>query len=207
MVAALVVGGLRGVAATRRFRLENPGGGVQVARGRPVIFAIWHNRLALCLPVYRFLVQSVAPERQLAALVSASRDGALLAAILESFGAHPVRGSSSRRGPQALLEMASSAERGFDLALTPDGPRGPRYRVQPGAVALAVVTGRPIVPVGINTRWRVTLRSWDRFQIPLPFGHCRVVVGKPVEVKGPDPAALEAARGELEAGLLAITSD
>ena len=82
----------------------------------------------------------------MAAMVSASKDGGFLASILECFGVQPVRGSSSRRGPQALLELTGWAERGYDLAITPDGPRGPRYVVQEGIIALAQVTGLPIVP-------------------------------------------------------------
>ncbi len=89
-------------------------------------------------------------QRRLAALVSASRDGGLLAAILELFGVQPVRGSSSRRGAQALLELTTWAERGYDLAITPDGPRGPRYVVQEGVMSLAQITGLPIVPVSYH---------------------------------------------------------
>ena len=85
-------------------------------------------------------------------MVSASRDGGILAGILEQFGVKPVRGSSSRRGPQALLEMTTWAERGYDLAITPDGPRGPRYKVQEGVISAAQLTGLPIVPVGVSSQ-------------------------------------------------------
>ena len=78
-------------------------------------------------------------------MVSASKDGAFLTSILECFQVQPVRGSSSRRGPQALLELTTWAERGYDLALTPDGPRGPRYVVQEGVMSLAQLTGLPII--------------------------------------------------------------
>ncbi len=83
--------------------------------------------------------------RKLAALVSASKDSALLAAVLAKFGVEQVRGSSSRRGPQALLELTTLAQMGYDLAVTPDGPKGPRYSVQEGIVALAQLTGLPII--------------------------------------------------------------
>src|SRR4030095_14421736 len=83
----------------------------------------------------------------LAAMVSASKDGALLARILEDFGVQPVRGSSSRRGPQALLELTTWSERGYDLAITPDAPRGPCYIVQEGVMSLAQLTSLPVVPV------------------------------------------------------------
>ena len=94
----------------------------------------------------------------------------------------PVRGSSSRRGPQALLELTSWAERGYDLAITPDGPRGPCYVVQEGVMALAQVTGLPIVPFSYHLRWKIRVKSWDRFQIPLPFSPCDMIIGKPVRV-------------------------
>ncbi|HOC49758.1 MAG TPA: lysophospholipid acyltransferase family protein, partial [Verrucomicrobiota bacterium] len=128
----------------------------------------------------------------------ASRDGALLAAILECFGVQPVRGSSSRRGPQALLELSGWAERGYDLAITPDGPRGPCYVVQEGVIGLAQVTGLPIVPASCRLGRKVRLRSWDGFQVPLPFSRCDVVIGAPVRV--PRDAA-EAEREALRQGL------
>jgi len=111
-------------------------------------------------------------------LVSASKDGAFLSAILERFGVQPVRGSSSRRGAQALLELATWAERGYDLAITPDGPRGPIYVVQDGTMTLAQITGLPIVPASFRLQWKIQLNSWDRFQIPLPFSRCEIYLGK-----------------------------
>jgi len=120
--------------------------------------------------------------RPLAALVSASRDGAMLAAILAAFGVDVVRGSTSRRGPQALLELTSRAELGFDVAVTPDGPRGPRYIVQMGVIALAQLTGSPIIPVTSETYPKICLKSWDRFQVPLPFSVCRITLHEPLVV-------------------------
>jgi lysophospholipid acyltransferase (LPLAT)-like uncharacterized protein len=101
---------------------------------------------------------------------------------LENFRVQPVRGSSSRRGAQALVELISWAERGYDLAVTPDGPRGPCYAVQDGVLALAQLTGRPIIPFGYRLSWRIRLKSWDRFQIPLPFSRCDIVHGEPIVV-------------------------
>ena len=118
----------------------------------------------------------------LAAMVSASKDGGFLAGILECFNVQPVRGSSSRRGPQALLELTTWAERGYDLAITPDGPRGPCYVVQEGVMSLAQVTGLPIVPVSYHVNWKIRVNSWDRFQIPLPFSRCEMIYAKPIFV-------------------------
>jgi len=88
-----------------------------------------------------------------------------------------VRGSSSRRGAQALLELTSYAQLDFNLAVTPDGPRGPRYVVQKGVIDLAQLTGLPIIPVTSNMRRKYCLKSWDRFQIPLPFSKCELILG------------------------------
>jgi lysophospholipid acyltransferase (LPLAT)-like uncharacterized protein len=162
---------VKACGATVRFKLDDPADFLNrsAATPEPVIFCIWHNRLALCLKIYQRFVQARQPARRLAAMVSASRDGGLLARALELFAVQPVRGSSSRRGPQALLELTTWAERGYDLAITPDGPRGPRYVVQDGVIALSQLTGRPIVPASYHLSWKWQAKSWDRFQIPLPF--------------------------------------
>ena len=94
----------------------------------------------------------------------------------------PVRGSSSRRGPQALRELVAWGERGYDLTITPDGPRGPCYQVADGVTSLAQLTGLMIVPVAFNLNWKVRVKSWDRFQIPLPFARCEVRLAKPISV-------------------------
>ena len=146
--------------------------------------------------------------RKLAALVSASKDGALLSAILDRFGIEQVRGSSSRRGPQALLELTTRGENGYDLAVTPDGPKGPRYVVNQGVVQLAQLTGLPIVPVTINTRWKFCLRSWDGFQIPIPFSRCEIILRRPIHVaKEADDPKREEIRRELEASLKSSSID
>jgi lysophospholipid acyltransferase (LPLAT)-like uncharacterized protein len=196
------------VAKTIRFRVRDPHGFLQEKKFGPVIFCLWHNRLALCVEIYfRFRRrQFVAPG--LAGLVSASRDGALLAAIFQRFGVQPVRGSSSRRGAQALRELTTWAERGYDLAITPDGPRGPRYVVAEGAVGLAQITALPVVPVSYFLKWKIRLKSWDGFQIPLPFSVCEVTAGRifrvPPEIS---EAEREELRQQLEAELRAITKD
>lgn len=197
-----------GVAATCRISVRDPGGILPMIRGRPVIFAVWHNRLAFSMIVYRRLFRSGLGGRRMAALVSASRDGAFLAAILESFSVVPVRGSTSRRGPQALVEMKSLAEAGHHLAITPDGPRGPRYRAQIGMLGLARITGFPIVPVSVNCAWRWDAPSWDRFQVPLPFARCEISLGEPMEVDvSSDDVALEQGRALIESRLKGLTRD
>src|SRR5260221_11537238 len=144
----------------------------------------------------------------MAAMVSASKDGGFLAGVLECFKVQPVRGSASRRGPQALLELTTWAERGFDLAITPDGPRGPCYEVQDGVMSLAQITGLPIIPFSCYIRWKLRVKSWDKFQIPLPFSRCEMRMGKQVRI--PREATDEermALRQQLESTLRSITKD
>jgi lysophospholipid acyltransferase (LPLAT)-like uncharacterized protein len=144
----------------------------------------------------------------MAAMVSASRDGGFLAGILDSYGIKPVRGSSSRRGSQALLELTSWAERGYDLAITPDGPRGPRYTVQDGVISLAQITGLPIIPASYSLSWRWQAKSWDGFLIPLPFARWEIVAGKMMRVpREATDAEREALRQQLETELREITRD
>lgn len=206
LIARAVYLGLRSLSLGIRLRLHDPHGTASLVRERPVIFTVWHNRLALSLVVYEWLVRD-RPGRRMAAMVSASRDGALLAAVLEAFHVQPVRGSTSRRGPQALLELTSWAGRGYDLAITPDGPRGPRYVVQPGAVAVARVSGLPIIPIACNSRSKIQLRSWDRFQIPLPFSPLEVQVGPALILDRDSSRTIEEWRLELEQRLHALTVD
>src|SRR6185312_6528035 len=167
---------------TLRMRWDNRSDfSVDQLRG-PGIYCLWHNRLLLCMEVYWRELKYRDIGKGLAALISASKDGAFLAAILERFHVVPVRGSSSRRGAQALLELTSCAERGYDLAITPDGPRGPCYVVQEGIMSLAQLTGLPIIPIGFYSRRKIRVKSWDQFQVPLPFSRCEINIGKPIYV-------------------------
>src|SRR4051812_3908792 len=136
----------RAYTMTLRIRWDNRSSYSIDELSGPAIYCLWHNRLILCMEAYLEQTKRRSVRVGLAALISASKDGAFLEAILDRFGVQAARGSSSRRGPQALLELTSWAERGYDLAITPDGPRGPRYIVQPGVMSLAQLTGLPIVP-------------------------------------------------------------
>ena len=208
LAAALVYVLVRCIAGTVRFKLKDGSGLFSGVPGEKVIFALWHNRLALSVILYRRYILKFAPERRIAGMVSASRDGALLARIFEHFGVEAVRGSSSRRGGQALLELTTWAERGYDLAITPDGPRGPRYEVQDGVISTAQLTGLPIVPVSYHLNWKIQSKSWDRFQIPLPFARCEIVTGRVLRVpREASDAEREGLRKQLEAELRAITQD
>jgi lysophospholipid acyltransferase (LPLAT)-like uncharacterized protein len=208
MVAWVIYGCVRLVAATVRFEWVDALPLTPSQQAGPTIYCIWHNRLSLCLILYEKYFERKPGPRGLAAIVSASRDGGLLTRVLQLFRVQPVRGSSSRRGPQALRELVTWAERGFDIAVTPDGPRGPRYRVQPGVISLSQLTGLPIVPVGYHLSSKVSANSWDRFQIPLPFARCQVRFGPALCVpRGASRSEREALREQLENYLLAIAGD
>ena len=198
----------RAMAASMRVTWRDDSGLLTGDKPEPVIFCTWHNRLALSLMIFRDYVKARQPSRRLAALVSASKDGGLLARVLNHFGVEAVRGSSSRRGAQALLELTSCIERGSDVAITPDGPRGPCYVIQPGVLALAQLTGLPIVPVSYHVNWKIRVKSWDRFQIPLPFARCEMIYEKPILVpREATDAEREKLRLQLETALKKITVD
>jgi hypothetical protein len=144
----------------------------------------------------------------IAAMISASRDGGFITDIVQRFGMQSIRGSSSRRGPQALLEATGWIEREYSVAITPDGPRGPAYRVQDGIIQLSKLTGRPIIPVSTFTHWKIRLKSWDRLQIPLPFTRCDIRFGEPIwAARDASDAQLEEIRVKLEEIMHSITYD
>jgi lysophospholipid acyltransferase (LPLAT)-like uncharacterized protein len=174
----------------------------------PVIFCVWHNRLAMAVPNYGDFIREHWPANGLAALVSASRDGAFLSSILEHFGIQAIRGSSSRRGPQALLEATTFiSEKNYNIVITPDGPRGPCYRIDDGIISLARLTGRPIVPLCFEARPKWRLRSWDKFQLPWPFARCRFSYGPAFFVpRDADDAQREKIRVSLESTMLEINT-
>ncbi len=199
---------LRALLATVRCRLKTPSAYLAPNAPTPVIFCIWHNRLATCVKVLDVHRRPHNAGAGMAALISASKDGAFLASILEWFKVQPVRGSSSRRGAQAMLEMTTWAGRGYDLTITPDGPRGPCYKNQDGITSLAQLTGLPIVPVAFNLNWKISVKSWDRFQIPLPFARCEVCVGPALRVpQNASDAERDTLRQELQQRLMEITRD
>jgi lysophospholipid acyltransferase (LPLAT)-like uncharacterized protein len=209
LLALLIWLGISGVAKTIRFRIHDPHGFLERRDTGPMIFCFWHNRLALSVELYSRLRRERSAAG-VAGLVSASKDGALLAAIIERFGVVASRGSSSRRGAQALRELTTWSERRYDLAITPDGPRGPRYNLADGAAGLAQLTGLPILPFSYYLQWKLQLKSWDAFQIPLPFSICEVNLGRIFQVSPGGCASdetREVFRQQLESELRSITRD
>lgn len=135
------------------------------------IFLLWHNRL---FPLIAALVRVGVQGREFYGLVSASRDGGQLSFFLESIGLKPVRGSSSRRGAVAARELLKVLGHGNHVAITVDGPRGPCYEPQMGASLLVQVTGAPVVLLGAECESCISLWSWDRFIVPMPFSRVKI---------------------------------
>ena len=169
---------------------------------RPLIYAVWHGRI-LIVPWLNARLRRSEGARRVRVLASRSRDGQLMADFARRFGLDVVRGSSSRGGMEALRELTHAIRAGEDVAMVPDGPRGPARRLQAGIVALAATTGAPIVPVGVAARPARRLGSWDRFMVPVPFARCAVVFGGVLEVERHDDR--EDARVRVERALEAAT--
>ena len=195
---------VRLLSLTVRCRLEDESGLISVDSREVFLFAFWHNRLAMMPHLYWKYMR----RRKMAALISASRDGEILARVLVRFHFTPVRGSSSRRGQAALLEMSRLVADGYDAGITPDGPRGPRYEVQSGIIDLGVLTGLKILPVSYVLSHKIELKSWDGFQIPLPFARCTVRVGKPITLaRDADEATQETKRCELQSEMRRLSQE
>jgi len=169
---------LRLLIATIRFEIVDEGGIIARPPKGPMLFAGWHNRLLIIGPLYRTLF----PGRPISVLISGSRDGEYLTRILAHFQIGTARGSTSKKGGSAIRELLRRIADGQDSGITPDGPRGPRYVVKPGLIQAASLSGAPIVPLSYVLGWKKELRSWDRFQIPLPFSTCRFVWGTPIPI-------------------------
>ena len=137
---------------------------------QPVAVVVWHNRLFLAGEFAR----RYRTERPICALVSASKDGAWLAAFLRMMGVEPVRGSSSNLGREAAKTLIEKLREGSDVAITPDGPRGPMYTVEPGVLVVSRRVNAPMVLMGAEYGPARRLGSWDRFYLPLPFSRVQM---------------------------------
>jgi lysophospholipid acyltransferase (LPLAT)-like uncharacterized protein len=190
---------LRALALTWRFRVvgEERLRALR-ARGQPVIFAFWHGRMLPLLWHHR--------GRGIAVLISEHGDGEIIARIAAALGYRTVRGSTSRGAERALLGMIRTVRDGVEVAITPDGPRGPAETFAPGAMVIAQRSRAPIIPLAAAASGAWRLRSWDRFMIPRPFARITISYGEPWwpgDLSARDAAA---AAPELEATLRAHTA-
>lgn len=166
--------------------------------GERFMYAFWHQRQIYFTWSHR--------DAEAAVLVSKSKDGELIARTMELSRIGAVRGSSSRGGAAAAREMVEILRAGRDVGITPDGPRGPAREVKEGAVRVAQLAGMPIIPIANALSHKIEIaKSWDRLQVPLPFGHSVVIYGEPVRVAESDDLAAKAA--ELKAAIDALTDE
>jgi lysophospholipid acyltransferase (LPLAT)-like uncharacterized protein len=193
---------IRLVYATNRWSVE----GAEHARrlretGRPFILAFWHGRLMMIPMAW----QRLAPIHM---LISAHRDGRIIAESVAYFGVQTVTGSTSRGGSAALRSMVKSLAAGDCVGITPDGPAGPAMAASVGIVNVARLSGAPIVPVTFAASRRWTMRSWDRMQVALPFGRGAFIWGEPIVLETRlDEAGVERARELVERRMLDMVAE
>jgi lysophospholipid acyltransferase (LPLAT)-like uncharacterized protein len=163
-----------------------------------VIYTFWHGRMFILCYSHRWQKNHV--------LISQHRDGELIARIIERLGFVSVRGSTTRGGTKAIFEMAKKGASGYDLAITPDGPKGPVFKVQLGTMYIAQRSGMPIVPITNSAKSRWILSTWDGFLIPQPFSKAVIMIGEPIYVPlESTPQELEKKRDQLEERLVELT--
>jgi lysophospholipid acyltransferase (LPLAT)-like uncharacterized protein len=165
--------------------------------GKRPIMAFWHGRVLTATYYFR--------RRGIVVMISENFDGEWIARIIEQFGFRTSRGSTTRGGQRALLQLKREMDRGLPSGFAVDGPRGPARQARPGAIWLAKLTGNPVVPFHMEASRYWTLKSWDRTQIPKPFATVALAVGAPIEVPHEaDETVLEAKRVEVEQSLLEL---
>ena len=165
-----------------------------VQSGRQPVMAFWHGRILPATYYFR--------RRGIVVITSENFDGEWIAGIIERFGYGTARGSTSRGGLKAMLQLVKDMEQGRPAGFTLDGPRGPALVAQPGAIWLARTTGNPVLPFHLEASRAWSLRSWDRTQIPKPFSTVALVVGEPMEIAGDaTDGQVEQSRQDLEARL------
>lgn len=193
---------LRFVYATGRWQMVGTDIALSLcAARRPFIVAFWHGRLLLLPPAW----QRMAPMHM---LISSHPDGRLIAGAVRYFGIESIAGSSTLGGQEALRAMVTCLNEGNCVGITPDGPGGPAMRASPGIIAIARLSGAPILPVTYSTARRRILRSWDRMLLPLPFSRGVFICGDLIEVpRHLNNAATETWRARIEEQLNALTAE
>lgn len=185
---------MRSIGGTLTCRMVNTAG-VDADSDERYIWAFWHNRMFL-MP---WMWDSIFPTRQAVILTSPSGDGEVIAQTCAAFRLKAARGSSSRRGGQAMIELARLARSGHDIGVTPDGPRGPKYRMNLGVIKLAQLTGLKIIPLHVRYQSAFRFNTWDQFLLPLPFSRVEIEFGAPFHVpRDADEQRCEHHRAALE---------
>ncbi len=198
LLATLAAGLARLIFSTIRLRVNDHSGFLTTPPDGPRILVFWHNRIpAIAIGFLRHYPARHPSRKGVSVLTSPSKDGDILAGVMANLGMGAVRGSSSRRGSTAIRELSALLESGVDLAITPDGPRGPKYSLGPGAVFLAQKTGVPIMLLHARYHSAIRLKTWDSFAIPLPFSRIDITID-PYLTIDPDAQDLEAERLKLE---------
>ena len=146
------------------------------------VLAFWHGRMLLMPMLYR-------SRRHMHVLISTHRDGEMIARTMHRFGFSTIRGSSTRGGREAAMQSVRALKKNQNVAFTPDGPKGPALKLQPGVVIVAKLAKVPVIPMTYSATKCKRMRSWDRFLLPLPFGKVYYKIGKPMF--DPTPEALE----------------
>jgi lysophospholipid acyltransferase (LPLAT)-like uncharacterized protein len=164
----------------------------------PFIMAFWHGRLLMMPYSYE--------GKKVGFLASPHRDGQVVGKALKQFGFHMILGSTTRKGFSAFKNMIKSLQDGFDIAVTPDGPRGPCYQAHIGVIELARITGKSVIPISFNASKKIVFRTWDRFVLPYPFSRGVFIWGEPIHVDPQgDRTHLEEKRRLLEKRLNELT--
>lgn len=176
LIPPISAGIIRVLGVTLRMEVEDKAGLMTTPGYKPCIFAFWHNRI-LMLP---YFFRKYGKHRRVTVMISRSRDGQLITEVAERFNVKTARGSTSKHGQTAYRQLFRGLTQNHsDVAITPDGPRGPRCKVQPGILMLAQQSGYPIIPITYHLSKKIEFNSWDRFQMPLPFSRCKLHIGKP----------------------------
>ncbi len=192
---------MRAIYATNRVSFELAEETLPYASGeKPAIFCFWHGPTLM----HAFLLPR---GRSISVLISHHNDGALITATIKWFGVGSVRGSKKLGSTKALRDMLSITEAGENLAITPDGPRGPYQKAAQVAAYVAAKTGYPLLPVTFSASRHWRFKSWDRFMVPKPFGRITFVAEAPLTVKDDDDVTITAATASLESALATITAE
>jgi len=192
---------LKTLGRTLRYEIDDRAGIAGKAVTENYIGALWHNRLL----IFPLVLRRFFPSRRGAALISASRDGDLLSDAIQRFDYDVIRGSSSKLGATAILQLSDVLTNRGDVVITPDGPRGPAYHLGPGIIFLAQKTGAAVLPMNMeySSCWRV--KSWDRFIIPRPFSKVRVIIGHPERIRATSSdEEFEAERSRLQDVMMSL---